>query len=42
MGYDVWAGDNTKDEYLAQCSESQKYQSGVWYVLLDDNNLISS
>ena len=42
MGYDVWTGENTKDEYLVSCSESKKYQSGVWYVLLDNNNLISS
>ncbi|CCO49769.1 conserved hypothetical protein [Vibrio nigripulchritudo SOn1] len=42
MGYDTWSQNKTKDEYLIQCSESKKYQSGVWYVLLDNDRLISS
>jgi len=33
MGFDVWGEGLSRDEYLAGCQSSKKYQSGVWYVL---------
>ena len=42
MGFDVWGEGLSRDEYLAGCQSSKKYQSGVWYVLVVDEKPVSS
>lgn len=42
MGFDAWGADLAPTEYLASCQRSKKYQSGVWYLLLVDNQPVSS
>ena len=42
MGFDAWGEGLSPTEYLASCHASQKYHSGVWYVLIVDNQPVSS
>ncbi len=42
MGFDVWNGGLSYDEYLVNCRNSHKYQSGTWYVLVEDEQIVSS
>ena len=42
MGFDVWNNGLTFDEYLIACRKSAKYQSGSWYVLIDNDTIVSS
>lgn len=42
MGFDVWSEGQSEDEYLDGCRNSVKYKKGVWYVLTDDHDLLSS
>lgn len=42
MGFDVWGEGLSRDEYLAGCQSSKKYQSGAWYVLVVDEKPVSS
>ena len=42
MGFDVWSEGQSEDEYLKSCHSSIKYQTGIWYVLADDQVLLSS
>lgn len=36
MGYDVWAEGAAEEAYLADCRNSVKYKTGVWYKLVAD------
>lgn len=42
MGYDAWSDGLSKQAYLDECRASEKYKAGKWYVLADDERLISS
>ena len=42
MGFDVWGGSASVDEYLACCNKSNKYQKGTWYVLIEHQKILSS
>ena len=42
MGYDVWGGDKTYQEYLEECRSSVKYKKGTWYILIVDGEVVSS
>ncbi len=42
MGFDVWGDGISYEEYLVGCRESQKYQAGTWYVLIDNEQILSS
>ncbi len=42
MGFDVWNGGQSYAEYLVNCRNSKKYQSGTWYVLVEDEQIVSS
>ncbi|MGY3901369.1 GNAT family N-acetyltransferase [Aeromonas lusitana] len=42
MGFDAWGGALVPTEYLASSQGSKKYQSGVWHVLVVDNQPVSS
>ncbi|MBP0603806.1 GNAT family N-acetyltransferase [Aeromonas sanarellii] len=42
MGFDAWGEGLSPTEYLASCHASQKYRSSVWYVLIVDNQPVSS
>ncbi|NVC94078.1 GNAT family N-acetyltransferase [Vibrio natriegens] len=42
MGFDVWNGGQSYDDYLVNCRNSKKYQSGTWYVLVEDEQIVSS
>ncbi|MFA0134662.1 GNAT family N-acetyltransferase [Vibrio splendidus] len=42
MGFDVWGGGLTLDDYLAGCRNSEKYLSGTWYVLVEKDRVVSS
>ncbi|MBU2899143.1 GNAT family N-acetyltransferase [Vibrio hepatarius] len=42
MGFDVWGDDLPFQDYLSHCRQSKKYQSGAWYVLVDNKTIVSS
>jgi predicted N-acetyltransferase YhbS len=42
MGYDAWHAGLSLNDYLASCRNSKKYQSGSWYVLTNQNGILSS
>ncbi|EGQ9206979.1 MULTISPECIES: GNAT family N-acetyltransferase [Vibrio] len=42
MGFDVWGDDLAYEEYLVGCHHSKKYQAGTWYVLIDNEQILSS
>ncbi|PCJ58195.1 MAG: GNAT family N-acetyltransferase [Planctomycetota bacterium] len=42
LGYDVWGEDASICEYLDDCKNSEKYQSGEWYVLVNDEVVLSA
>ena len=42
MGFDVWSGNATVEEYLNSCRDSKKYSQGRWIVLEKDGALLSS
>jgi N-acetylglutamate synthase-like GNAT family acetyltransferase len=42
MGYETWGGGDSVEDYLAGCRASTKYESGDWYVLEADGELVSS
>ncbi|MCC4856758.1 GNAT family N-acetyltransferase [Vibrio lentus] len=41
-GFDVWGSQLSVDEYLASCYNSGKYQNGTWYVLIEQEQIVSS
>lgn len=42
MGFDVWSDGASEKDYLADCSSSIKYKRGEWYVLTEDDKILSS
>lgn len=42
MAYDTWGQGISKQEYLNLCDKSKKYQCGIWYVFLENDQLVSS
>ncbi|WP_161597622.1 GNAT family N-acetyltransferase [Fluviispira multicolorata] len=42
MGHDTWGETLTLEQYALKCSESDKYESGQWFVLEIDNKIVSS
>ena len=42
MGFDVWSGNATVEEYLNSCRDSKKYSQGRWMILEKDGALLSS
>jgi predicted acetyltransferase len=42
MGFDVWSSGNSLEKYLDGCRRSSKYQQGQWFILEDNNGLLSS
>ncbi|MEZ9176257.1 GNAT family N-acetyltransferase [Vibrio kanaloae] len=42
MGFDVWGDGLSSEEYLAGCRNSEKYLSGTWYVLVENDQVVSS
>ena len=42
MGIDAWSEGSSEREYLDGCRNSPKYKKGTWYVLLENNEPISS
>lgn len=42
MGEDVWSEGTPREQYLEGCRNSPKYQSGIFKVLTDGKNLLSS
>lgn len=42
MGFDVWGDDQDLEIYLEGCRQSPKYKTGVWYVLVDENEVLCS
>ncbi len=42
MGFDVWSeGKNTR-QYLEECRHSVKYQTGEWFLLEENDQILSS
>lgn len=41
-GFDVWGSQLSVDEYLACCYNNGKYQKGTWYVLIEQEQIVSS
>ena len=42
MGFDAWADGNSKEVYLNQCKDTPKYKQGNWYVLENNETILSS
>lgn len=42
IGFDVWNDGLCYEEYLAECRSSEKYQAGTWYVLIENEQILSS
>ncbi len=42
IGFDVWHEGLCYEQYLAECRSSKKYQAGTWYVLIDNEQIVSS
>jgi predicted acetyltransferase len=42
MGFDIWGNGNSETRYLNECRESKKYKKGIWYVLKEGEQLLSS
>ena len=42
MGFDTWGNAVSEAEYLSGCRASPKYKKGIWYILEDEGELISS
>ena len=42
MGIDVWSDGASENDYLNGCRSSAKYKRGVWYILTEENKLLSS
>ncbi len=42
MGFETWHEGMTYDEYLAECRGNDKYQAGTWYVLIENEQVVSS
>ncbi|KXO13233.1 putative acetyltransferase [Moritella sp. JT01] len=42
MGFDTWNDGLSFEEYLAGCRSSEKYRAGTWYVLMENDQIVSS
>lgn len=42
MGFDVWHDGLSFEDYLTDCRNSDKYQAGTWYVLIENDQIVSS
>ena len=42
MGFDAWGQNCSKDQYLDECQSSSKYRKGEWWVLVVDEEVVSS
>lgn len=42
MGADVWCSDQTEQEYIEECKNSNKYKMGQWYCLEQEGAIVSS
>ncbi|MDN3612501.1 GNAT family N-acetyltransferase [Vibrio ostreicida] len=42
MGVDTWSGGLSLQAYLTSCRNSEKYAAGIWYVLVDKDQVVSS
>ena len=42
MGFDVWSDGASEEDYLVGCRASPKYAKGTWYVLANEDQLVSS
>ncbi|WP_428240767.1 GNAT family N-acetyltransferase [Gynuella sp.] len=42
IGFDVWNDGLSYEEYLTDCRSSEKYQAGTWYVLVENEQILSS
>jgi predicted acetyltransferase len=42
MGYDAWGDGLSESDYLDTCKSSKKYESGKWYVLESDDQVLLS
>ncbi|EGQ8132908.1 GNAT family N-acetyltransferase [Vibrio parahaemolyticus] len=42
MGFDVWGDGLSFEDYLSGCRNSEKYQVGTWFVLIENDQILSS
>ncbi|MGF1704223.1 GNAT family N-acetyltransferase [Photobacterium makurazakiensis] len=42
MGFDAWSDGLSCEEYLNGCRNSEKYRCGIWYVLIMNDEVVSS
>jgi N-acetylglutamate synthase-like GNAT family acetyltransferase len=42
LGYDMWGEDALVSDYLVECNKSEKYQSGEWYILVQEHVVLSA
>lgn len=42
IGFDAWNDGLSYEKYLAACRGSKKYQAGTWYVLIENEQILSS
>jgi predicted N-acetyltransferase YhbS len=42
IGFNAWSDGLSYEEYLVDCRGSEKYQAGTWYVLIENEKILSS
>ncbi|EGQ9318398.1 GNAT family N-acetyltransferase [Vibrio parahaemolyticus] len=42
IGFDAWSDGLSYEKYLSACRSSKKYQAGTWYVLIENEQILSS
>lgn len=42
IGFDSWNNGLSDEKYLDECRGSEKYQAGTWYVLMENDDILSS
>ncbi|TOC20038.1 GNAT family N-acetyltransferase [Vibrio parahaemolyticus] len=42
IGFDAWSDGLSYEKYLSACRGSKKYQAGTWYVLIENEQILSS
>ncbi|MEZ9409539.1 MULTISPECIES: GNAT family N-acetyltransferase [Vibrio] len=42
IGFEAWSDGLSCEDFLSACKGSKKYQDGVWYVLIENEQILSS
>lgn len=42
IGFEAWSDGLSYEVFLSACQNSKKYQDGIWYVLIENERILSS